>query len=662
LDEALKIAEDVDTSVSGRRNPLLVKALKRLKRASEADSHNRDAYQKDMKFFLGMDQWDAGTKADRDADGRPSLTLNQLPRFVDQVVGDIRLNCPRMKCRPESKDATVEMAKIYDGILKNIEYHSDAETIYDNAAESMVAGGLGAWRVTTKYSDTDTFDQDIAIEWIPNPLSVYFDPKPFDLDKTFADWCFVTEWLSREEFTERYPDMDPTSLPDVGSGDTEGWFERDRVKIAEYWIREAIVKKIVQLSDGSVMDADKATDRLEQEKAKQSMTALTTPGAPLPPEVTVVADRMVNSYRIKRYIICGSGVLEGPEEFPGVIIPIVPLYGKMILVEGKRHIRGMVRNAADACRMYNYWRSAEVEFVALQPKSPWVATAKQIEGYETDYKEANRRNIAVLRYNADPTTPTSPQRQQPPTASPGLFQGSTQALEDIKASMGMSEASLGMSGNERTGKAIRARQTEGDVGNFAYVDNLSRALRLTGKIIIGMIPKVIDTSRMLRLRQHDDTEDLVPVNTPDRGEKGEPIILNDLTIGKYGIMVDTGPSFTTMRQEAAEGMMSFGQMYPEARPYIQDLVAKSQDWEFAQEISERLKRLLPLQVREDIDPNTLPPDPKQVIAESKAEISKIKIDIEKLKVMKASLNVQKEGTSVRKEVIDILEQLFSERG
>jgi hypothetical protein len=661
LDAALMV-EEVEYQMSGKRDPFLQKALKRLKRAAEFDRHNRDSFNKDMKFFLGVDQWDPAIKTDRDTDGRPSLTINQLPRFVDQIIGDIRLNRPRIKTRPESKDATVEMAKVFDGIIKNIEYRSNAETIYDHAAESMVAGGMGAWRVTTKYSDNDTFEQDIALEWIPNPLSVYFDPRPFDLDKTFAEWCFVTEWLSKEEFTDRYPKVNPSSLPDVGSGDTEGWFEKDKVKIAEYWIREAIQKKIVQFSDGTVLDEDKAADRLEQEKAKQSMMAVTNPSAPLLPMVSVVSDRMVNSYRIRRYIICGSGMLEGPEEFPGTIIPIVPVYGKMVIVEGKRYIRGMVRNSADAQRMYNYWRSAEVEFVALQPKSPWVATPKQIEGFEQDYKDANRRNIAVLRYNPDPATPTEPVRQTPPTASPGMFQGSGQALEDLKSTMGLTDASLGLSGNERTGKAITARKVEGDVGNFSYADNLSRALRLTGKILVGMIPKVYDTSRMLRLREHDDTENLVPVNTPDRGEKGEPVIFNDLTIGKYGIIVDTGPSFTTMRQEAAEGMMQFGQMYPEARPYIQDLVAKSQDWEFAQEISDRLKRLLPPQVREDIDPNTIPPDPKQVIAESKAEISKIKIDIEKLKVMKASLNVQKEGTSVRKEVIDILEQLFTERG
>jgi hypothetical protein len=664
LDAELTMIEDVSYQMAGKKDPFLQKALKRLKWAGEFDSHNREAFSKDMKFFLGEDQWDAKIKADRDLDGRPSLTINQLPRFVDQVIGDIRLNRPRIKTRPESKDATVEMAKVIDGIIKNIEYQSSAETVYDSAAESMVAGGLGAWRVTTKYAENDTFEQDIRIEWIPNPLSVYFDPRPFDLDKTFAEWCFVTEWLSRDEFTEQYPDVNPASLPDVGSGDTAGWFDKDKVKIAEYWIREAITKKIVQFSDGTVLDEDKAADRLEQEKAKRTMLEVTTPGAPVPPMVEVVSERMVSSYRIRRYMICGAEILEGPEEFPGTIIPIVPVYGKMVVVDGKRHIRGMTRNAADAMRMYNYWRSAEVEFVALQPKSPWVATAKQIEGFENDYKEANRRNIAVLRYNPDPSTPTPPQRQEPPTASPGMFQGSTQSLEDLKSTMGMNDASLGLSGNERTGKAINARQAVGDTGNFPYADNLCRALRLTGKILVGIIPKVFDTSRVLRIRQHDDTEDLVPVNTPERGENGEPLILNDLSIGRYGIIIDTGPSFSTMRQEAAEGLMQFGMNYPEARPVMMDLAAKSQDWEYAQEISERLKRLVPPNVLKDIDPSTLPPDPKQVIAESKAEIAKIKIDLEKLKVMKASLNVQKEGTSVRKEVLDILEQLFtpSERG
>jgi polyhydroxyalkanoate synthesis regulator phasin len=629
-----------------------------MQRAAEYDKHNRDAFRKDMQFFLGEEQWDSTIKAERDTDGRPSLTINQLPRFVDQVIGDIRLNCPRIKTRPESSDASVEQAAIRDGIIKNIEYQSSAQEIYINAMESMVSGGMGAWRVTTKYSSDDTFEQDIRIEWIPNPLSVYFDPRPFDLDKTHADWCFVTEWLTREDFQSRYPGVDPKSLPDVGAGDTAGWFEKDKVKIAEYWLREPIQKTIVQFSDGVVMDEDKARDRLEKDKAERLMLELTTPGASVPPAIAVVADRVVTTYRVRRYIICGAGTLEGPEEFPGSIIPVVQIYGKMTIVDGKRFIRGMVRNAADSQRMYNFWRSAEVEFVALQPKSPWVGTAKEIEGFEKDYKDANRRNIAFLKFNSDPTHPQGPTRQPPPQASPGMFQGSQQALEDMKSTMEMVDASLGLSGNERTGKAITARRVEGDISNFSYVDNLCRGLRLTGRIILGMIPKVIDTSRMLQIRTSEDEEQLTPVNMPTRTEDGQAIILNDLTVGRYGIIVDTGPSFTTMRQEAAEGMMEFGQMYPEARQFISDLVAKAQDWEFSQEISKRLKRTIDPRVLTD-NPPQAPPSSQEIVAQSKAQIATLKVDREKIKVMQDTLKLRKEGSDVRKEILNVLEELFS---
>jgi hypothetical protein len=241
-----------------------------------------------------------------------------------------------------------------------------------------------------------------------------------------------------------------------------------------------------------------------------------------------------------------------------------------------------------------------------------------------------------------------------------MFQGSSQALEDMKAAMEMVDASLGLSGNERTGKAISARRVEGDISNFSYVDNLCRGLRLTGRIIIGMIPKVYDTSRILRIRSHEDEEQAVPVNTPTRNDQtGEAVILNDLSVGRYGVVVDTGPSFTTMRQEASEGMMEFGQMYPEARQVIADLVAKSQDWEFAQEIADRLKRTIPQNILKDIDPSTVPPSPQEIISQSKAQIASLKVDREKLKTMQDTIKLQKEGSDVRKEILSILSELFS---
>ena len=654
-EEASPVSEQTD---------FIREAMSRMRVATEYDRHNRQAFQEDMRFMNG-EQWDTGIKQDRDLDGRPSLVLNQLPQFVDQIMGDIRLNRPRIKVRPSTSAASVAIAKIFDGIIRNIEYYSTAESVYDSAAESMVTGGYGAWRIITKYEGDDSFNQKICIEWIPNPLSVYFDPRPYDLSKEDANWCFVTEWVTRDEFKRRYPKKQPVSIPESGTGDSSGWFEKDKVKISEYWIREAIEKKIVQLSDGRVMTSEKATEAIEQAKLQENLAALES-GQPIQSQVpTIVKDRMVSSHTVKRYVIYGLGELEGPEVFPGTIIPIIPVYGKMVVVDGKRFIRGMVRMAKDAQRMYNYWRSAETEFVALQPKSPWIGTAKQVEGHETQWKLANKRNIAYLKYNGDPAAQGPPQRQQPPAASPGMFQGSTQALEDIRGTMGLHEASLGMNGNERTGKAIEAKERTGDVGNFAYVDNLCKAMRLTGRILVDIIPEIHDTAQELMIRQHTGEETPVMINQPGE-ERGQ--MINDLSAGKYEAMVDTGPSYTTARQEAAAGMLGFASVFPEAAPLIQDLVAKSQDWEFAQEISERLKRTIPPAIllgSENIPQQ--PPSSDERMSESKAQQAEakvqrelLKVDEEKIQVMRAALELQKDkaGNDVKKMVLDVLSDLL----
>jgi len=657
--------ENAEEGVVTERDSFLSTALKRMRNAKEYSKHNREAFVEDMKFYNG-EQWDTSIKQTRDQDGRPSLTLNQLPQFVDQIIGDIRLNRPRIKIRPNDKEASPSTALIYEGIIRGIEYYSTAEQVYDTAAESMLQGGLGAWRIITKYINDNTFNQQICIEWIPNPLSVYFDPKPYDLNKEDADWCFITERITKEEFKKRYPDKQPVTLPDVGKDETTGWFEKDHLTIAEYWYREESEQTIVQLSDGRVVPLAKAEEVIEQQKLEKNLTALET-GQPLPLDepLTVTQTRVIPKYTVKRSVIYGLGILEKGEVFPGKIIPIVPIEGKMTVVEGKRYVRGMVRFAKDAQRMYNYWRSAETEFVALQPKSPWLASTKQIEGHERDYKQANTRNIAVLKYNPDPANPNPPQRLPPPQASPGMFQGATQSLEDVRGTMGMHEASLGMSGNERTGKAIMARNKEGDVGNFPYVDNLCRALRLTGRILVGIIPKVYDTSQEILIRDNMGKEATVGINQPGQ-ERGEYI--NNLAQGEYSVYVDTGPSYTTMRQEAAEGMVLFAQAFPEKAPLIADLVARSQDWEYAEPIAERLERTIPPHILHP--PEMLPPpepSPEEITSQAKAqqavaktERERLKIDESKLSVMKAALELQanSKNADVKKVVIEVLQELF----
>lgn len=654
-----------DSELQGVRDTYIIKAMKRMKIASEAEEHNRKDFIEDMKFINGQ-QWDTSTKNDRDLDGRPSLVINTLPGLVEHIIGDIRLNRPQIKTRPAGGKTSIVLAKIFDAIIRNIEYESDAEQVYDNAAESMIAGGLGGWRINTCYADDAMFEQRIVIEWIPNPLSMYFDPKPFDLDKQFAEWAFITSWLKRDEFMELYPNITPMSIPTKGKGDTDGWFEPDRVKIAEYWERIPVEKTLCQLTDGSVMYQDKAEELIAKQQMllSDSQSPLAQISAPL----EIIKDRKVDTYQVKRSLICGTAKLEEPADFPCSIIPIVPIYGKCFVVEGKRYYRGMVRFAKDPARMYNYFRSAETEFIALQPKTPWLATPTMIEGFENRYKDANKKNISVLPFNIDPMNVSmKPERQPPPQASPGMFQAGQEAREDIKATTNMYDPSLGIPGPERTGPVINARLREGDVANFPYADNLARGLKLTGKILVDMIPRVIDTEQLLHLKAHDEEELEVPVNKVGTDpETGLPIIINNLTAGKLSVIIDTGPSFSTARVEAREGMEKFAMGFPEQAPYIADLVAKSQDWPYAQEISERLEKMLPpmLQKPKNGKQPQAQPTPKQLSDQAKLETAKTKTQREKLKLAKDALDLQHAGkgkdTDVKKIVLDVLSQLLGQ--
>lgn len=651
-------------SPENEKGTFLSHVLKEFKESLEADDHNRKAFVEDMKFY-NNEQWDHKTKAERDADGRPSLTLNQLPLFVKQIIGDIRLNRPRIKVRPAGGTASTDIGRIYDGIIQNIQNTSKFDQICDSSAEQTTVGGLGAWRIITEYSDNGSFNQRIGIRWIPNPLSVYFDPAPYDLDKEFAKYCFVTTYISRSEFSKKYKNISPTSIPEVGTGDQEGWFEKDKVKIAEYWCRKEESKTIVQLSTGEVLDKSEAEQVIEDALAARNSLVLQSQIAnqqiELPELPRIVKSRSIPIFKVYRYVICGCAVLEGPEEFPSSIIPIVPVYGETVVIEGKRYIRGMVRFAKDACRMYNYWRSAETETIALQPKSPWVATPAQIEGFESDYRNANRKNIAVLRYNPDNQSPP-PQRQAPPQTSPGMFQGSQSALTDLKSTIGMFGPSLGMEGSERTAPAILARERSGDVGNFVFMDNLCRALRLTGKILIDMIPNVYDTEDVIKYVNPLGKDEEVIINKLGLDANGNHIIINQLKGGRYDVVVDTGPNYTTARIEALEGMFKFGQYYPQAAPIIADLVARMQDWPYSEEIADRLEKMLPDGIRPKQENEPPPQIPPQVLyQQAKLEKEQTRAMVEKIRLMQEVVKLQKDesGADIKKTVLNILSELFS---
>jgi hypothetical protein len=543
---------------------LLSEALDRFRKAEEYERENRDLAAEDFRFAAG-EQWPDQIRKEREASDRPCLTFNRLPAFISQVVGDARQNKPAIKVLPVDSGADVDTAEIYNGLIRNIESQSRATQAYVSAFENAVTGGMGAFRILTQYSSDDSFEQDIRVERITNPFSVYWDPNAREYDKSDAQWCFVSEWITKEAFEQRYPDQVPNDWETEYTGsNTRYWSLDDKVRLAEYWCKKR-VKKRIGLIDGRVIEIQKGMEQWPFEMVRE-----------------------VESYKVVRYLLSGHAILEGPSDWAGRWIPVVPVYGPEEWIDERIRYRSLIRYAKDPQRQYNYWQSVITEKVALAPKSPWLVTPAMIAGLERFWNAANRENRAYLPYNPDPLA-GKPERQQPAFVQAAELQQSAQAVDDMKATMGLYDASLGAQGNETSGRAIIARQREGDNATYAWIDNLARSIQHAGRILVDLIPRIYDTARIVRIMGEDETAEMVPINyvTPD-GMK-----IHDLTVGKYDVEIVVGPSYATKRMEAAESMMAFMQAIPQSAQLAGDLLAKSMDWPGAEAIAERLKKGLP---------------------------------------------------------------------
>ena len=546
----------------------MLKARKRFKRSYDATEEQYLTMIEDLNFLNGEDHWDQTLKTQRIEDNRPCLVINKLPAFLDQVVGDQRQNRPSAKIRPVDSAADPDTAKMLTGLVRNIENISSADIAYDTAFEGAAGCGFGAWRIMTEYADDESFDQDIVIKRIRNQFSVFLDPDAKEVDYSDAKFAFITEKMPREEFEDSFPDRDATPLPDARDA-TGGWWEGDNVRVGEYFYREETKETLYLLKN----------DEITTKKPKN--------------EKDIVKQRKVVKHKYNWCRISGREILEGPTEIPGRHIPIVPVLGKEINIENKTALRGCVRFAKDPQRLYNYYRSYGAETVALAPRAPFLVTAKQIKGYERQWDSQSQKNYNYLYYNVDNMVQGPPQRQFPSAISTGIQNEVLISDQEFHDTVGIQLAGMGKKSNEKSGKAIIARQREGDVGQFAFVDNLARAIELSTKIIVGMVPYVYDVPRVVRILGEDGAESYAQLNeefvSPDTGKPQ----LYDVTVGKYDVAVTIGPSYSTQRQEAAESMVQFITAVPDAAPAIMDLVAKNLDWPGADEIQERLQKLLP---------------------------------------------------------------------
>lgn len=565
------------------KNDEIIKlARSRMSEAVDADSKNREAAVDDL-HHLSAEQWDSETRDERESEGRPVITINRLPQFVRQVTGDIRNLNPAVKVLPADGEASEDIAEIYEGLTRHIEHRSDASSVYEAAAESAAQCGIGYFRILTEYADEDSFDQDIRIKRIHNPLSVYCDPAAREPTREDADYFFISDQMKTEEFREKYPNKASVDVDtDRDTDGMEHWYAEGAVVVAEYLWKQPVKKEIGLMRDGTVVE---------------------NPVAPM----DIIRKRTVDTHKVMWAKISGKDVLEGPQELPCKYLPIVAVTGEEMHVEDEVIRTSVIRYAKDPQRLYNYWSSAQAEMVMLQPKAPYLVTAKQVAGLEEFWNQANTANRPYLPYNPDEKAPGVPQRAQPPVSSQGMAQEVMKAAEDMKATTGIYDAGLGNQGNEQSGVAIRQRQLEGDISTSIYADNLAKAIAYCGRIIVDMIPKVFDTNRMVRIVGQDDTEKMVEVNGLRTSIDGVELI-NPLGQGKYDVRVTVGPNYTTRRQETAESMMQFVQAFPQAGQVAGDLIAEAMDWPDSDKLAYRLKKILPPGMR---DTDDLSPEEQQ---------------------------------------------------
>lgn len=543
-----------------KEDAIVKEAKKRFKSCEERDADNRRLFVEDLKFANADSdngyQWPEQQFRERTRSGKPCVTINKVKQHNRQITNDARQNKPSIRVQPVDDGADKETAEIINGIVRHIESQSSADTAYDTASEFAVDGGIGYWRITTDYASDDSFDQEIYIKRVKNPLNIYLGPHE-EADGSDAKFGFIFEDMPNED----YEAMGYGKPSSNGSFDGE-WNTEDTTRIAEYF-------RVVEKPEILEIDGRKRT---------------------------------VNKRSVEWYLINSEKVLD-KREWLGKYIPIVRVVGSETEIDGKTVWTSHTRQLKDPQRIYNYWSSSTVEFVALQGKQPYIAPAEALTGYEDKWASINSNNDPVIPYNHidDNGEPIPrPERQQPPVMAQAYIQGMQISSDEMKAASGQYDAQFGENANAQSGRALTALQRKGDNATFHFIDNVARAIKFTGTILVDLIPKIYDTKRVMRILGEDGTEESVqidpeqpePVRKQVNHEKGEIEKIYNPSVGRYDVTVTVGATYGTKRQEGFYALTEMVRNTPQLMQIAGDLVMKSADFPYAEELAERIKKTI----------------------------------------------------------------------
>lgn len=563
-------------------------------------SEIHDEALEDDRFVAG-NQWSEAMRNEREEDGRPCLTYNLIPSFNRQITNRIRQERPQIKVTPvetnKGRDPRLEniqgtkdysMADVYEGVVRNIEHVSRADQAYDTAVKHAVDHGFGFFYLINQWSKLDPFVQELRIHRVKNSYSVLMDPDSQEADYRDAKDAFLFTDMRKSVFEQKYPDVPFSEFAGATMGSLyTGWYESDHVRVAQYFWIDYIDDYALMLSNGKLVYENDVIDILDDlERDEGIHVAIGSDGKPMRKAVK----RPVCMWQK----MTADEILEGPLELPFSAIPIFPVLGEEVITDGKIAYESAFRHAKDAQRSYNYWRTAATETVALAPKAPWVGSERQFEGHEDEFEEANRKNLPYISYKHVDNIPP-PQRSMPAMPAAAELQNAIQDGVDMQTIIGLHDASLGREGNEKSGKAIIARQNAGATSTFQFPDNLSRALEQCGRLIVEAIPKLYDTQRIIRIRMPDGTNDFVEINTAvEDKDTGKIIMMHDIAYGKYDVTMETGPSYATMRQEAADLQIELLKVLPpQAAQNIVHLIVQNLGVPGSEEVARILRKMLP---------------------------------------------------------------------
>ncbi|AOI92103.1 hypothetical protein WS57_25680 [Burkholderia pseudomultivorans] len=575
---------------------IVAEAKERFERCEEFESEFRQRFVEDLRFSNGDAdngwQWPDQIRTTREGDARPCLTINKVRQHNLQIINDAKQNKPSVKTLPVDGDADIEIAKILDGIVRHIEYNSHAEIVYDTATEFAVQGGLGYWRIVCEYAHDGSFDQEIFLRRVKDPLTIYLDCDIESADGSDAKFAFVFEEMSKAEFKAKYPGEEAQSVVFGDDTQSDGWISKDKIRVCEYFRKTAKVDKLVNHPTRGPVRLSEIEDA-DERKAIEADKSIQT--------------REITEPEITWYLIAGDKIID-QRPWAGRYIPIVRVVGEEIVINGKVERKGHTRNLKDAQRMYNYMSSANVEYIALQTKTPFIGPAEAFEGYESEWANANKDNLPYLPYNSlreDGGVIERPIREQPPVGANAYLTGMQNAQQELMMASGQYQEQFGQPSNAQAGVAIQARQRQGDRATYHFIDNVARAIRYTGRVLIDLIPKIYDTKRVVRIVGEDGTETFATVD-PDQQqplqEAPHPTIADKVQlifnpgIGRYDVTVEVGPNYETRRQEAFNALTQIMSQDQELMKVAGDLLFKAADFPMADEVAERLHRTIPPQI------------------------------------------------------------------